>query len=346
MGVTMAEVAAHVGVSTATVSRILSGALRARPATRERVFAAVEELGYRPSGVARSLKLRRTRTIGLIITDVENPFFAEIVRAVEDAAMGLAYAVVLCNGADDPEREAAYLEILAERRVDGIIVATGGVGERHARWLATAPLPVVMMNSEIAMPGVPTILSDNRAGGRLAVDHLLGLGHRAIAHISAPRVHGAARPRLAGIRDGLVAAGLAARALVTVNGDGHVAGGGRAMQRLLTRAPDLTAVICYNDLTAIGALRALRAAGRRVPDDVSVVGFDGLSLAAYIDPPLTTIAQSTTAMSRWAVRRLIERIDEHAAASTGTAAPTGADVTEIVRRPVRLVVRGSTGPAH
>ncbi|MHB8399669.1 MAG: LacI family DNA-binding transcriptional regulator [Candidatus Limnocylindrales bacterium] len=142
----MADVAGRVGVSTATVSRILSGALQARPETRERVFAAVEELGYRPSGVARSLKLQRTGTIGLIITDVENPFFAEIVRAVEDAAMGLAYAVVLCNGADDPEREGAYLEILAERRVDGIIVATGGVGARHARWLATTPLPVVMMS--------------------------------------------------------------------------------------------------------------------------------------------------------------------------------------------------------
>ncbi|MHB8460107.1 MAG: LacI family DNA-binding transcriptional regulator [Candidatus Limnocylindrales bacterium] len=339
MGTTMADVAARVGVSTATVSRILSGALRARPETRARVFAAVEELGYRPSGVARSLKLQRTRTIGLIITDVENPFFAEIVRAVEDAAVGSDYAVVLCNGADDPEREAAYLEILAERRVDGIIVASGGVGERHARWLARAPLPVVMMNSELSVPGVPTILSDNRAGGRLAAEHLVGLGHRTIGHIGAPAVHGAARPRLAGIRDGLAGARWSVGTLRLAIGDGHVAEGERAMARLLRRSPDLSAVICYNDLTAIGALRALRASGRRVPEDVSVVGFDGLSLAGYVDPPLTTVAQATVAMSQWAVRRLIERIDEHA------AAPTGAEVTEIVRLPVRLVVRGSTGPA-
>ncbi len=337
MPVTIADVAARAGVSTATVSRVLSGAVPARPETRERVLTAVRELGYRPSSVARSLKLRRTHTIGLIITDIENPYFPEIVRAVEDAARELEYALLLCNGADDPEREASYLEVLAERRMDGIIIATSRIGERHARWLARAPVPVVIMNSETSVPGIPAVLSDNRAGGRIATEHLLQLGHRAIGHISAPASHAAAEPRLAGVGDAMVACGLQPEWLVIAQGDGHVAGGQRAMDQLLDRAPGMTGVVCYNDLTAIGAIRSLRSHGRRVPGDVSVVGFDNLDLAGYVDPPLTTIVQQKTLMGRWAVERLARLIE-------GERVPAGETPGEVVRLPVRLLERESTAP--
>ncbi len=141
MPTTIAEVAARAGVSIATVSRVLAGMPGARPETRERVLLAARQLQYRPSGVAQSLKRRATRALGLIITDIANPFFPDLVRAVEDAAREAGYTVLLCNGADDPEREAAYLELLASRRVDGMIVASSALTERHGRWLTTAPLP-------------------------------------------------------------------------------------------------------------------------------------------------------------------------------------------------------------
>lgn len=329
MPTTIAEVAARAGVSIATVSRVLAGMPGARPETRERVLAVARELRYRPSGVAQSLKRRATRTLGLIITDIANPFFPDLVRAVEDAAREAGYTVLLCNGADDPEREAAYLELLASRRVDGMIVASSALTERHGRWLATAPLPAVLVNCADAEGRLPAILSDSRDGGRQAATHLLGLGHRQLGHIRGPRPHAAAAERHAGVLDALADAGVDQRTLIVVEGDGHVAGGERAARELLRLGPNTTAMACYNDLTAIGALRAVRALGLAAPGDVSVVGFDDIDLARYVDPPLTTIAQQTEHMGRWAVRALIG----------GDGPSPGAEML-----PVHLVVRGSTAP--
>lgn len=334
MPATIADVATRAGVSTATVSRVLAGLGGARPDTRQRVLKSARELGYRPSGVARSLKLRTTRTLGLIITDIANPFFPELVSAVEEAARDRDYGVLLCNSGEDVEREAAYLELLAERRVDGVVIASSGVGRRHRAWLSTAPLPVVLVNCASPTVPLPTILSDNRAGAALAIDHLVALGHRRIGHITAPARNEAAAERLAGARDALRAAGLDPEALVVAEGDGHVAGGAAAARELLERDRSLTAIFAYNDLTAIGAVRAVRRCGLRVPDDISVVGFDDVDLAAYADPPLTTVAQETASMGRWAVGRLLDRLD-------GRRAPA-----ETVTLPVRLEVRASTAPAR
>ena len=332
MTATIADVAAHAGVSTATVSRVLAGLAGARADTRERVLTSARELGYRPSGVARSLKMRTTRTLGLIITDIGNPFFPELVSAVEDAARERDYGVLLCNSGEHPEREAAYLELLAERRVDGVVIASSGVGRRHGAWLAAAPLPVVLVNSASPSVPLPTILSDNRAGAALAIEHLVALGHRRIAHITAPSRNEAAPARLDGARDALRAAGLDPAALVVALGDGHVSGGAAATERLLDADRGLTAIFAYNDLTAIGAIRALRGRGLGVPRDVSVVGFDDVALAAFADPPLTTVSQQTAAMGRWAVARLLDRLDGRPA------------VPETVVLPVHLEVRASTAP--
>ncbi|MFL5778378.1 MAG: LacI family DNA-binding transcriptional regulator [Chloroflexota bacterium] len=336
MASTIADVAARAGVSTATVSRVLAGLGGATPATRQRVMTAARDLGYRPSGVARSLKLRTTKTLGLIVTDIANPYFPQLVRAVEDAALARQYVVLLCNAADDPEREVAYLELLAERRVDGLVVASSGVGERHASWLATAPVPVVLINTTAPLAGsaLPAVLSDNRAGGRLAAEHVIGLGHRRIGHVTAPDWNTAAPERLAGIEDALTAAGLdPALTLAIAEGDGHVAGAESATVSLLDRPVPPTALLAYNDLSAIGAIRAVRARGLRVPEDVSVVGFDDVELAAYSGPPLTTVAQATAEMGHWAVERLVD----------GRRRPK--DEPLVVRLPVRIVVRASTGPA-
>ena len=328
---TIADVAAHSGVSTATVSRVMSGSAPARDATRERVLAAARELDYRPSGIARALKRSETRTIGLLITDIGNPFFPQVVRAVEDEAHRRGYGVVLCNAADDPERELAYLDVLLERRVDGLIVASARTTRRHAERLASVPMPVVLVNAEGPAGGRPRITVAHRRGARLAAEHLLALGHRRLAHITAPASGaGAARLRKAGVTDALRAAGLDPSSLAVAEGDEHVEGGARATEELLLRRPAVTAIVCYNDLTAVGALRALRSAGLRIPQDVSLVGFDDIELASWTDPPLTTVRQPTDILGRWAVERLTE--------------PAATGATERVILQPTLVVRASTGP--
>lgn len=344
MAATIADVAALAGVSTATVSRVLAGVGRARPDTRARVVDAARALDYRPSEVARSLQRRSTQTIGLVITDIENPYFPQLVRSVEEGARAAGYAVLLCNAADDPEREAFYLELLADRRVDGLIIAASSLGVRHGEWLAAPPLPVVLVNTAAPDLGIPSVTSDNELGARLATDHLLGLGHRRLGFLMPPPRNVDAPLRLAGIRSAMLDAGISPDELAVATGDPLVGGGALATEELFRAAPDTTGILAYNDLMAIGSLRALRRLGRRVPTDVSVVGFDDVAVAAYIDPPLTTIAQRTDAMGQWAIGRLLAAIRPP---TTDAAGPDhGEAETPIsVRLPVDLRVRGSTGPA-
>jgi LacI family transcriptional regulator len=331
---TIRDVARLAGVSTATVSRILSGVGQAQPATRARVRAAAQALAYRPSGIARSLKLGLTGTIGLIVTDILNPYFPELVRSIEDAARARDLAVMLCNGQEDPDREAAYLELLSERRVDGIIVASGSLSERHAHWLRSTPVPVVLVNCRLADGSQPAAMTDNKAAAQMMTEHLLALGHRRIGHITGRPADAATEERLAGVRAAMYEAGLPEDALTIAVGDGHTTGGERGMAHLLATAR-VTGVICYNDLTAVGAIRAIRGRGLIVPEDISVAGFDDIDLARLIDPPLTTVAQDTKAMGRWAV--------DHLAGSIGRRRQAGED-TGLLLLPGSLQIRGTTGP--
>jgi LacI family transcriptional regulator len=330
MTATIADVAAKAGVSTATVSRVLAGLGRARPETRTRVLQAARDLDYRPSEVARSLKRRSTQTLGLIITDIENPYFPHLVRSVEDAARAAGYSVLLCNAADDPEREASYLDLLVDRRVDGLVIAASSLGVRQGDWLTAPPIPVVLVNTAAPDSGLPTIMSDNEQGGRIAADHLLGRGHRRFGYLMPPPRNVDAPDRLAGVRAALADAGCPTDALTLAGGEALVGGGEEATEELLDLAPGTTAIVAYNDLMAIGAIRALRRRGRRVPADTSVVGFDDVPLATYVDPALTTISQRTDEMGRWAVERLIGE--------------DGAEPSSVLL-PVDLQVRDSTGPA-
>lgn len=350
MATTIADVAHRAGVSTATVSRVLSGVGGARPATRDRVEAAARELGFRPSDVARALKRQSTLTLGLIVTDIENPYFPQLVKAVEDAAIADGYAILLCSADDDPDREASYLDILVERRVDGIIVAASTIGSSQGAWLACPPVPVVLVNTSVPFGELPSIASDNRSGGRLAADHLRALGHRRFGYLMPPVRNVDAPERLAGVREALAATGLVVdgpdAALAIGHGAPTVSGGEDAMFELLDRSPRPTAIVAYCDLMAIGAMRAIRRRGLRVPDDVSLVGFDDVAIAAYVEPALTTLRQETAEMGRWAVAKLTERIAARSA-GVGTDGTDGAAPirTERCVVPVHLEIRSSTGPA-
>ena len=335
--VTIEDVAARADVSIATVSRALTNAKVVRPETRRRVLQAVEELGYRPSGPARALARSRTHTLGLIMTDLAQPFYAELTRAVETASRANGYTVVLANGAGDTRREADYLDLLAERRVDGILVASWGITRRHLDWLASAPVEVVLVSCMSSELPLPAILSASREGARMAAEHLLALGHRQLAEVTGPPDSAAAPDRHRGVLDALTHAGLDERQLAVAHCDGDFESGRRATGELLRGAPGPTAVICYNDLVAAGALKAARDAGLRVPGDLSVIGFDDVPLARMVEPALTTVAQPVAEMGRWAVERIIAGL-----AARGGPAPDTQPA--IVRMPCRLVVRDSTAP--
>ena len=332
---TIGDVATLARVSIATVSRVLNDRKPARPETRGRVLAAVAELDYRPSGPARALQGQATGMLGLIMTDISQPFYTELALVVESEARARGYTIMLANGAADNDREAAYLELLAERRVDGILVASWGITARHVDWLRRAPVQVVLVSCEAPGVPLPAIVAASRDGARQGAEHLIGLGHRRLAEIVGPSLSAAAGDRHAGVLEALDAAGIPAGDLAVAACGGDVATGEAAAAELLARDPRPTAIVCYNDLVALGAMRAVRAAGLRLPEDVSVVGFDDVALAALVHPPLTTVAQPGALMAAWAVERLVAQI---AAARAGGALP----VPELLRVPCRLVVRGST----
>jgi DNA-binding LacI/PurR family transcriptional regulator len=309
---TIRDVAKRAGVSTATVSRVLAGIGNPKAETADAVMTAVDELDYRPSAVARSLRMRRTNTFGLIVTDIQNPFFPELVQAADDAARMVGYSILLGSAAYDERRAVHYLDLMADRRVDGMIVASSQVSAEGWRWLASSPVPVVVVNAEPANVPITVITSDNEAGMRMAAEHLIGLGHRKIAYVRGLPGITADQPRIEGFRSACRAAGIPAADLVELPGDALFEGGERAVAELLAARTDVTAIACHNDITAIGALRALRAARVRVPQDISVVGCDDIAAASWVVPSLTTVAQQKTEMGRMAVDRLVAMLDDTA----------------------------------
>jgi LacI family transcriptional regulator len=331
---TIRDVARRAGVSTATVSRVLAGIGKSRPETAAAVMAAVDELGYRPSGVGRALRMKRTHTLGLIVTDIQNPFFPELVQAADRAARGLGYSILLGSAAYDEHRAMDYLDLMVDRRVDGLIVASSQLSDESWRWLETSPVPVVVVNAEPAGVAVPVITSDNAGGTRLSTEYLLGLGHRRFAYIRGYAGFTADLPRVEGFRAACADAGIPDAEIFEVRGDGLAEGGERAANELIDAARPMTAIVCHNDVTAIGALRALRRAGRHVPDEVSVVGCDDIAAASWVVPALTTLAQQKSEMGRLAVERL--------AAALGD--PEHLPPPDPVRLSMSLRVRESSGP--
>jgi LacI family transcriptional regulator len=312
---TIRDVARRARVSVATVSRVVNhSAHRVDPATRQRVMAAVADLGYQANPIAVSLKKRASRTVALIVPNISNPFFPAIARGIEDTARQHGYAVLLCNTYEDLDREHEYLELLRKRWVDGMLFATVGSNTRHLQDLRRDGLPVVLVARDVDGLTIDAVLVDNFRGAVDATTHLLHLGHRAIAYIAGPPSLRVALERRRGHLHALAAAGLDADDALIAEGDFTADGGRAAIATLLGRGARFSAVVAANDLMAIGAMEALRAVDRRIPHDVAVVGFDDITFASLVSPALTTVAQPKYRMGQLAMERLLELMAGESAA--------------------------------
>jgi LacI family transcriptional regulator len=304
---TIYDVARLAGVSTATVSRALNDTGQVAEAKRIAIDAAVEQLGYRPNTIARSLVTRSTQTIALLLPEITNPFYAELVTGIQQLTLERDYTMLLCTTDFDPEQEERYLRLLRAKHVDGALV-DGLVlpPERIARFVEDG-FPIVCLDRDVNSPAVPLVQVDNRMGARMATEHLLALGHKRIAHIMGAPAR-ISEERLLGYQGALSQAGVAPDSSLVALGNFTESGGHDAMQALLTAETGLTAVFAANDLSAIGAMNAIVASGRSVPADISIVGFDDLRLAQYTSPPLTTIRQPAGEIARHSTELLLGMI--------------------------------------
>lgn len=312
---TIRDVAAHANVSTSTVSHVLNDTRFVEPATKARVLHAIDVIGYRPNSLARSLRRRGTSTIGLLIPDNSNPFFADIARAIEDVSFDAGYNVIFCNSDMSEAKETAYIDVLLSRQVDGLILISTSDRPEQLQPILKARVPVVVVDRELGDAQVDQIVVDNDYGGYLAGQYLARLGHRQIACITGQSDLTPSANRLIGFRRALDEAGIALSPDAIVAGDFRHESGERAVQHLLEQQVAFTALFATNDLMAFGALNALRRAQRNVPDDVSVIGFDNIWPSAIMAPALTTIAQPISEIGRCSAKRVIERIRQPAAAA-------------------------------
>ncbi|HEX4214970.1 MAG TPA: LacI family DNA-binding transcriptional regulator [Candidatus Dormibacteraeota bacterium] len=335
--------AASAGVSPTTVSNLLNGRDgRMLPRTRQRILRAISELGYQPNLVARQLRTGEVRTIGLVVPSVANPFWGGFARAVERETLQHDYQILLCNSERDPARERAYVDELWSSGVRTVIIGSSLPSLEHLEHAMQRGLLLIAFDRESQPddpPGLVTVSVDNRLGGLLATRHLLSLGHRRIGFISGAIATVSRRQRLAGYREALGDSGIPfSEELVWANGGeqgfGDVDSSGRGelgMRALLRLQHPPTAVVTINDMYAIGACAAAREESMRVPEDVSVVGFDDIVLAGLFNPPLTTVRQPLQEMARYAIDIVRERGHDEDQAASVVMAP-------------RLVTRESTSP--
>jgi LacI family transcriptional regulator len=341
---TIEDVARAAGVSRQTVSRAINDLGEISPRTRARVLRIAEEMGYRPSSIARGLATRRTRTLGLVIPDVANPFFSDVARGAEHEGYAGGYNVFLCNTDEDPERELAVLRSLEEKRVDGVVLCSSRLDDDELRQVVARQSAVVLVNRRLEPArvenGVGTVMLDDVAGGRMATQHLVDSGHRAVGFLAGPPASRSGRSRAEGYRAACAAADLPYSPAWTVPCPADVDGGHQAARDLLTTHPELTALFCYNDLVAVGALRACAGLGRQVPDDLALVGFDDIMLAALVTPPLTTCHVPRYELGVQAMRLLLNQIGGCPDKANQGPEVEQSPCAEIVLRP-ELVVRAS-----
>jgi DNA-binding LacI/PurR family transcriptional regulator len=325
------DIARLAKVSHSTVSRALHNSPLINRKTTEKIQRIARESGYRVSAVARGLVTRRTHTLGVVVTTISDPFVGDVVSGIQEAADQSGYSVLLAESDTDAERERLAVRSFAERRVDGIVVTASRVGALYLPLLAEMKVPIVLINNQYPGEFVHSVMIENVRASRDATAHLIALGHRRIAYIGDEFGRQSDAERLAGYRDTLRHAGIRFSRELVVQGDSRPERACIAMHRLLALPKPPTAVFCYNDLTALGALRAIRATGRRVPHDVSVVGFDDVLIASYTDPPLTTVRQPRRRMGTLAMESLLRLM-------------SGDEAVDNIKVPAELIVRESTAP--
>lgn len=308
--VTMRDVAERAGVSVTTVSHVINNTRNVSPSTRQRVEEAMHKLGYQPNVLARSLRKGETHTIGIILPDSTNPYFAEVVRGVEDSSFFQGYSVILCNSDNDLEKERLYTNVLLEKQVDGIIMVAAGSSGEIVHYLQDRDVPLVLVDRRLANIEADYVLANNLQGGILATNHLIDLGHRAIACIAGPVDVELSRERVAGYHQALETAGINIYERWIVEGDFQYQSGYNAARELFEGEPLPTAIFACNDLMAIGAYRYAHEKDYQIPKQLSIVGFDDVSLAAYTNPPLTTVRQFKHKMGALAARLLLERMNQ------------------------------------
>jgi len=328
--VTISDVAREAGVSMMTVSRVLNDKADVAAETRLRVLEVIRQLGYRPSRLARSLVTKRTNTLGLVVPDNANPFFSDLARGVERSADESGYIVYLCNTDEDPKRETAILRSLEERRVDGVVLCSSRLEDEELAAALQGYGAVVLVNRQLSAESVSAVWVDDELAGRLAAQHLLLSGHRRIAFLAGPLASRSGRLRRKGFQSELSAAGVSCPPEWMPHGAPTVEGGTTAAYQVLTCQPAPTALFCFNDLVAVGALLACTELGLGVPHDVAVVGADDIPLAALVTPALTTVRVPRYELGSQAVRLLLEQVAGQAGGGQ-----------EVVLKP-ELVVRDST----
>jgi len=330
---TLRDVAAAAGVHPATASRALNPETRllVSEETARRVSAVAAELGYRPNPVARSLRTRRSHTVGVLIPDLNNPIFPPIVRGLEDKLAAAGYVALLGNTDADASRERKLFEQMRARHVDGFVLATATLHDQLLAEAAAAELPVVLMNRLAQDYSFPAVSVDNEQGSRMAVTHLARLGHTRIAHIAGPQEASTGVGRLRGFRDGMASYGLEVdEDLIAYAARYTVEEGARCGRELLAAHADITAVAAANDMLAVGCYAALDEAGRSCPDDISVIGFNDMPFIDRLRPPLTSVRFPHYQLGTEAAQLLLERI-------SGGGGPV-----KILYLAPELIVRGST----
>jgi len=333
--VTIRDVAARAAVSQATAARALGGYGYVSSGARRAVLAAAAELGYRPNAVAKALVSGSTRTIGLIVGDIENPFFAAAARGLADVVEDEGYTLLLANSDEDLERERRAVDVFRTQLVDGLVVApVSGNDGTHLRLLESDRRPLVLMDRAIRGLHVDSVLVDNAGGARAAVRHLLGFGHDRIGVVSDADEISSTAERLRGYRRAMRDAGLEPDPGLVSVGPSTRLGGYEAARALLERSDRPRALFTLNNFMTAGAVRAIRDLGLRIPDDVALVAFDELEWTTLVDPPITVVAQPVAELGRTVGARLLARLrgDDGAARRT--------------RLRTELIVRGSCGPAR
>lgn len=306
---TIKDVARRAGVSISTVSHVINNSRAVSAESRRRVEEAMDELGYQPNTLARNLRRQQTQSIGMIVPDSANPFFAEIARGIEDASFEKNYSVILCNSEGDLEKQATYTSLLIQNQVAGIVFVAAGVSTELVEDLRRRRVPLVVVDRAVPGVEVNSVMTNHYQGGCLATQHLIDLGHRRIAYISAGSELSPSADRLTAYMETLWESNIPVDKKLIRHGDFQYASGYAAANDLLNLADPPTAVFACNDLMAVGCISAAAERGLRVPGDLSVVGFDDVRLASFSNPPLTTVAQPMWQIGKLAMEMLVERIE-------------------------------------